>query len=89
MSVRRAADAGEWSPYRDLRAPHLEGYMVSQRGEFRLTALPRERTRLQGTTWYTLSIHPEAYWVVHADTLLHAIHRRVLTHIKAETERSR
>ena len=76
----------EWSPYRDIHAPHLEGYMVSQRGEFRLVALPRERTRLEGTTWYTLAIYPESYWVIHADVLLHGIHRRVLSHIKAETE---
>ena len=79
----------EWSPYHDLRAPHLEGYMVSKRGEFRLVALPGDRTRLEGTTWYTLSIYPEGYWVVYADALLHAIHRRVLVHIKSETEQPR
>jgi hypothetical protein len=77
----------EWSPYRDLRAPHLEGYMVSRRGEFRLVPLPDRRTRLEGTTWYTLSIYPENYWVIYADILLHRIHQRVLDHIKSTAER--
>lgn len=72
----------EWSPYQSLKAPHLEGYMVSKGGEFLLTGLPNGRTRLEGTTHYTLAIYPEAYWVVFAEPLLHAIHARVLTHIK-------
>lgn len=51
----------ELSPYRHVNAPHLEGYMVSRRGEFRLTALPGGRTRLEGSTWYTMAIFPESY----------------------------
>src|SRR5437764_11949048 len=43
----------ELSPYKDVRAAHLEGYMVSRRGEFRLVRLPGHRTRLAGTPWYT------------------------------------
>ena len=77
----------ELSPYRHVDAPHLEGYMVSRRGEFRLTALPGGRTRLEGSTWYTLAIYPEAYWVVGGEALLHAIHTRVLRHIKHLSER--
>jgi hypothetical protein len=77
----------EWSPYAHVNAPHLEGYMVSRRGEFRLIALPGGRTRLEGSTWYTLAIYPEGYWVGYADALLHAIHGRVLTHIKSLSER--
>ena len=71
----------ELSPYRHVNAPHLEGYMVSRRGEFRLTALPGGRTRLEGSTWYTMAIFPESYWVVPAELLLHAIHDRVLAHV--------
>lgn len=71
----------ELSPYRHVNAPHLEGYMVSRRGEFRLTALPGGRTRLEGSTWYTMAIFPESYWVVPAEMLLHAIHDRVLAHV--------
>ena len=76
----------EWSPYATIHAPHLEDYMVSRGGEFRLTRLPGDRTRLEGTTHYTLAIYPEVYWVNHAEVLLHAIHRRVLEHIKRISE---
>jgi hypothetical protein len=76
----------ELSPYRHVNAPHLEGYMVSKRGEFRLVALPGGRTRLEGSTWYTLAIYPEAYWVGFAEALLHGIHGRVLRHVKALSE---
>jgi Polyketide cyclase / dehydrase and lipid transport len=76
----------ELSPYRNINAPHLEGYMTSKGGEFVLTALPGGRTRIEGTTHYTLAIYPEGYWVNFAELLLHAIHKRVLTHIKGLTE---
>lgn len=76
----------EWSPYESVKAPHLEGYMVSKGGEFRLVALPGGRTRLEGTTHYTLAIYPELYWVAYGEVLLHGIHGRVLDHIKALSE---
>lgn len=77
----------ELSPFRRVEAAHLEGTMVSRRGEFRLIALEGGRTRLEGSTWYTLSIYPEAYWIVWGEALLHAIHGRVLDHIAGETVR--
>jgi hypothetical protein len=77
----------EWSPYRAIKAPHVEGYMTSKGGEFRLIPLPGGRTRLEGTTHYTLAIYPELYWRVYAERLLHGIHTRVLHHIKALSER--
>ncbi len=76
----------ELSLYHQIDAPHLEGYMVSRRGEFRLVALPDGRTRLEGSTWYTLAIFPEGYWVVWGELLLHAIHGRVLEHIRDLSE---
>ncbi len=76
----------ELSPYRHVNAPHLEGYMVSRRGEFRLVRLPGNRTRLEGSTWYTLAIFPETYWSAWGEVLLHSIHGRVLTHIKRLSE---
>lgn len=76
----------EWSPYRSVKAPHLEGYMVSKGGEFRLVPLAGGRTRLEGTTHYTLAIYPEGYWVVYGELLLHGIHTRVLEHIKRLSE---
>lgn len=76
----------EWSPYRKINAPHVEGYMVSKGGEFDLQPLPGGRTRLVGTTHYTLAIYPEIYWVIYGEGLLHGIHRRVLEHIKHLSE---
>lgn len=71
----------EWSPWERIHAPHLDGFMVSHRGEFRLVELPGGRTRLEGSTWYHLDMFPQAYWTLYSDWLLHAIHRRVLDHI--------
>lgn len=76
----------EWSPYQQLNAPHLEGYLVSHKGEFRLIPLPGGRTRLEGSTFYSMDFAPEAYWRVWAEWLLHSIHQRVLNHIAAKTE---
>ncbi len=76
----------EWSPYKDLQPPHLDGYIQSRRGEFRLIALPGNRTRLEGSTWYDLRIYPAGYWRLWSDLLIHRIHTRVLEHVKRETE---
>lgn len=78
----------EWSPYKDVHPPHLDGYLVSRRGEFRLVPLDGgRRTRLEGSTWYTLELFPASYWTVWSDGLIHAIHGRVLAHIKDLSER--
>lgn len=78
----------EWSPYGAIDAPHLDGYFASQRGEFRLVPLDGgTRTRLEGSTFYTMDIAPTGYWRVWAEYLLHRIHARVLRHIAAESTR--
>jgi hypothetical protein len=79
----------EWSPYTRVFAPHLDGFFRTSHGEFRLVALEGGRTRLEGRTWYTLDMQPAMYWSALADTILHAIHDRVLEHIKREAERGR
>jgi uncharacterized membrane protein YhaH (DUF805 family) len=76
----------ELSPYRAIHPPHFDGFFHSERGEFRLTALPGGRTRLEGTTWYTQRLWPAAYWRLWSDYLLHTIHGRVLAHIRSEAE---
>jgi hypothetical protein len=76
----------ELSPYADLSPPHLQGYLRSKRGEFRLIDLGNGHTRLEGSTWYEIEMAPEAYWRVISDALIHRIHRRVLEHIKREVE---
>jgi len=73
----------ELSPWRHVHPPHLaEQSLQSHRGEFRLVDLGGGRTRLEGRTWYTFDMHPQAYWTLWSDLAIHAIHRRVLAHIK-------
>lgn len=73
----------ELSPWGAIRPPHLERGFRSERGEFRLIALPGGRTRLEGTTWYALDLHPAWYWRLVAEPIVGAIHRRVLEHVRA------
>lgn len=78
----------ELSPYGPIRAPHLEGFFSATAGEFRLVPLPGGGTRLEGSTWYRLDIHPVPYWRLFADAIVHRIHLRVLDHIRALSEQS-
>ena len=75
----------EWSLYDDVRAPHLDGFLQSRRGEFRLIPLPGGRTRLEGRTWYQVRMAPEWYWRLWSDVIIHRIHARVLDHIRTES----
>ena len=77
----------ELSPYRGIHPPHLDGYLRSRRGEFRLIPLGGGRTRLEGRTWYELDMAPAIYWEGITDAVIHSIHRRVLDHIKRQSER--
>lgn len=76
----------ELSPYPVVYADHLEGSLSSRRGEFRLSPAADGGTRLEGTTWYELSMFPEIYWQLWTDSLIHTVHGRVLRHIKHEAE---
>jgi uncharacterized membrane protein YhaH (DUF805 family) len=76
----------EWSPYRHVHPPHLEGTMRSRRGEFRLVRLAGGRTRLEGSTFYELAMAPQGYWAIWSDLLVHKIHQRVLEQIRKESE---
>ena len=76
----------EWSPYREVNPPHLAGYFRATQGEFRLVALPGDRTRLEGRTRYVVDMFPQIYWTLPAGRLVAAIHARVLRHIKAAAE---
>ena len=76
----------EWSQYSHVYAPHLDGFFRTTHGEFRQVQIAPDRTRLEGRTWYSLQTQPSIYWQVMADTILHAIHRRVLEHVKAQAE---
>lgn len=80
----------EWNPFHaHVDAKHLHGFFRAQQGEFRLVPLPDGSTRLEGTTWYAHGLWPEPYWRLWGDLLVHAIHRRVLEHVKALSEGQR
>jgi hypothetical protein len=77
----------ELTPFPNVSPPHRDGFLQSRRGEFRLVALPDGRTRLEGSTWYTLRMGPEGYWQMFGDYIIHQVHLRVLEHIRVEAER--
>lgn len=79
--TEQPAPLREWSPFH-IHPPHLDHYLVSERGEFRLERLPDGRTRLIGTTWYTNRMWPGCYWGLWSDHIIHRVHERVLTHIR-------
>lgn len=76
----------ETSPYNHVYAPHLDGYPQSERGEFRLVPTQDGGTRLIGTTWYRIDMFPQLYWTPLSDAMIHAIHERVLEHIRDLSE---
>ncbi len=76
----------EWTPYREVHAPHLRGFLESEQGQFFLTPRPGGGTILEGTTWYRHGLWPSHYWQVWSDYIIHTIHRRVLDHIKRLAE---
>lgn len=76
----------EWTPYRHVHPPHLEGFLTAERGEFRLTPRAGGGTHLEGRTWYRHHMWPAGYWRLWSDAIIHRIHLRVLRHIRAEAE---
>jgi uncharacterized protein YndB with AHSA1/START domain len=76
----------EFSPHGEIHPPHLEGYMVSKKGQFKLIELSDGRTKLIGSTWYQHGLGPEWYWKLWSDKIIHRIHFRVLNHIKSSSE---
>lgn len=85
--TRQPAPLTELSPYRHVHAPHLDGFLSTQRGEFQLTELPGNRTRLEGRTWYTNEMYPQLYWRIWSDNIIHSVHMRVLSHIREQAQR--
>jgi hypothetical protein len=78
----------EMTPFRHVHPPHLKESFVSTRGEFRLLPMVDGRTRLIGRTWYRLKLEPAWYWSALSSQIIHAIHGRVLEHIKTLSEDS-
>jgi uncharacterized membrane protein YhaH (DUF805 family) len=91
--ARRAFDVAEQpdpmielSPYRNVHPPHLNHYLRSTHGEFRLVQLSEGRTLLEGRTWYEFDMFPQSYWTLWSDFFIHRIHERVMLHIKRIAE---
>lgn len=70
----------EWTPYA-LHPPHLDGFLVSRQGEFRLEPLANGGTRLYATTWYQHHLWPAQYWKLWSDYIIHQVHGMVLDNI--------
>lgn len=77
----------EWTPFKDIHPPHLDGFLESRGGQFYLVPLPDGRTRLEGTTWYHHRMWPVRYWQMWSDFIIHRIHLRVLRHAKQLSEK--
>ena len=76
----------EWNPYSKVHPKHLHGYLVSERGQFRLTPLANGHTLLEGSTWYRHGLWPAEYWRWWSDAIIHRIHWRVLEHVRMLAE---
>lgn len=85
--TQNPAPMQEWTPYREVNPPHLDGFLVSRQGQFLLTPLAGGGTLLRGTTWYHHKMWPGFYWQLWSDHIIHTIHRRVLNHVKSLSER--
>jgi uncharacterized membrane protein YhaH (DUF805 family) len=84
--TQNPAPMQEWTPYREVHPPHLDGYLESRAGQFRLVPLDGGRTLLEGTTWYHHRLWPADYWQFWSDRIIHTIHLRVLKHVKQLSE---
>jgi hypothetical protein len=76
----------EWTPYRGVHPAHLDGYLESRAGQFRLVPLEGGRTLLEGTTWYHHHLWPADYWQLWSGHIIHTIHMRVLRHVRQLSE---
>jgi hypothetical protein len=84
--TKNPAPMQEWTPYRNVHPPHLDNYLESKGGQFRLVPLEGGRTLLEGTTWYHHHMWPARYWQAWSDFIIHQIHLRVLNHVKQLAE---
>lgn len=87
--VSNPAPMEEWTPHGAIKPPHLQGFLMSNGGQFELTRLEGNQTRIEGTTWYRHHMWPAGYWQLWSDSVIHRIHLRVLSHIKQVSEGNR
>jgi len=78
----------EWTPYARIHPPHLEGFLASRQGEFRIEPLANGGTRLYATTWYQHHMWPAEYWRFWSDYIIHRVHDMVLENVRQRAEAS-
>ena len=78
----------EMSPYREVHAPHLYGYVVSGDTRYVLTPTAGGGTRLALEATTVLHIDPIAYWEPIARWAFRTNVRRVLADTKQQAEQS-
>lgn len=76
----------EMSPYRDVHAPHLDGYFETQTTSFELAAAGRGETRLTIRAVHRLRIDPLLYWEPLARWAIAQNLERVLASLKQRAE---
>jgi hypothetical protein len=69
-----------------IDAAHLHSAYASLEGGFKLEPLPGGRTRVIGESRYLLNLAPATYWNLWTKEIVHAVHRRVLEHVKTRAE---
>ena len=66
--------------------PEIIGHIIMDKGQFRLEDMGDGRTKLIGTSWYTLLVHPVWYYNTWAVSITRNVHMRVMKHIKVLSE---
>ena len=76
----------EMSPYKDVHAPHVDGYFETGETRFEIEPIGRDRSRLTVQAAHRLSIAPVVYWEPIARWAAQSNTRRVLRDLQAKAE---
>jgi len=76
----------ELSPYREVHAPHLNGYFRTSDARFTIMPLADGHTLLSLTTRHELLLGPSFYWAPIAKWAVYTNKRRVLAHFAKQAE---
>lgn len=72
----------------DRQIEKYSRYLETTQGQFLIEPQPDGSSRLIGTTWYKIRLHPKLYWNMWANFIMHKIHMRALSHIKKLSKKS-
>ena len=76
----------EMNPFRETDPPHLHGFYRSVAGQFVLTPVGRDSTRVTRYSSYQHNLYPAAYWRFWCDYVAHRGHVYVLGVLKSSAE---